>query len=146
MIVNEDAFTDNNLRKAGYESNPLDDGSLDDYQVFRVPMTSMTRARHRGDRGHQAAPRRQRTKNLFALGLVSWMYGRPTEPTIAWMEKKFAKKPGDPRRQPRRLPGRLQLRRDGRARWRSHYEVEPAPARRPATTATSTAPRRWRWG
>ena len=52
LIVNEDAFTDNNLRKAGYEQNPLDDGTLDGYQVFRVPMTSIaTRAPPRRSRG-----------------------------------------------------------------------------------------------
>ncbi len=93
VIVNEDGFTDNNLRKAGYESNPLEDGSLDDYQIFRVPMTSMTiRATEGID---EITPRdAARCKNLFALGLVSWMYGRPTEPTVDWIEKKFAGTPG----------------------------------------------------
>jgi 2-oxoglutarate/2-oxoacid ferredoxin oxidoreductase subunit alpha len=89
IIVNEDGFTDHNLRKAGYEANPLDDDSLDDYQVFRVPMTSMTvRATEEieGVTSRDAA----RSKNLFALGLVSWMYGRPTEPTVKWIEQKFA--------------------------------------------------------
>jgi 2-oxoglutarate ferredoxin oxidoreductase subunit alpha len=89
IIVNEDGFTDHNLRKAGYEQNPLDDGSLDDYQVFRVPMTSMTvRATEEieGVSSRDAA----RSKNLFALGLVSWMYGRPTEPTVKWIEQKFS--------------------------------------------------------
>jgi 2-oxoglutarate/2-oxoacid ferredoxin oxidoreductase subunit alpha len=90
ILVNEDGFTDHNLRKAGYEANPLEDGSLDDYQVFRVPMTSMTvRATEEieGVTSRDAA----RSKNLFALGLVSWMYGRPTEPTVKWVEQKFAK-------------------------------------------------------
>ena len=92
MIVNEDGFSDHNLRKAGYESNPLDDGSLDDYQLFRVPMTSMT---VRATEGIDEITARDaaRSKNLFALGLVSWMYGRPTEPTVAWIEKKFADTP-----------------------------------------------------
>ena len=92
VIVNEDGFTDPNLRKAGYESNPLEDGALDDYQLFRVPMTSMTvRATEEieGISSRDAA----RCKNLFALGLVSWMYGRPTEPSVHWVEKKFADKP-----------------------------------------------------
>ena len=92
VIVNEDGFTEHNLRKAGYESNPLEDGSLDDYQIFRVPMTSMT---VRATEGIDEITARDaaRSKNLFALGLVSWMYGRPTEPTVAWVEKKFADMP-----------------------------------------------------
>ena len=92
VIVNEDGFTDHNVRKAGYESNPLEDGSLDDYQIFRVPMTSMTVRATEGidDITARDAARR---KNVFALGLVSWTYGRPTEPTVAWIEKKFADMP-----------------------------------------------------
>src|ERR671910_2239934 len=92
VIVNEDGFSEHNLRKAGYESNPLEDGSLDDYQLFRVPMTSMT---VRATEGIDEITARDaaRSKNLFALGLVSWMYGRPTEPTVDWIEKKFADAP-----------------------------------------------------
>jgi 2-oxoglutarate ferredoxin oxidoreductase subunit alpha len=92
VVVNEDAFTKHNVQKAGYESDPLDDGSLDDFQVFRVPMTSMTvRATEdvEGITSRDAA----RSKNLFALGLVSWLYGRPTAPTIEWIEAKFADTP-----------------------------------------------------
>jgi len=92
VIVNEDGFTDHNLRKAGYEANPLEDGSLDDYQIFRVPMTSMTVRATDGIEGISARDA-ARCKNVFALGLVSWMYGRPTEPTVAWIEKKFADAP-----------------------------------------------------
>jgi 2-oxoglutarate ferredoxin oxidoreductase subunit alpha len=89
IIVNEDGFSDHNLKKAGYESNPLDDESLDGYQVFRVPMTSMTVRATEGIDGITSRDA-SRSKNLFALGLVSWMYGRPTEPTVDWVEKKFA--------------------------------------------------------
>jgi 2-oxoglutarate/2-oxoacid ferredoxin oxidoreductase subunit alpha len=92
VIVNEDAFTDNNLRKAGYEVNPLDDGSLDGYQLFRVPMTSMTTRATEDIEGLKPAEA-QRTKNIFALGLVSWLYGRPVESSLTWLETKFAKKP-----------------------------------------------------
>ena len=92
VIVNEDAFNPNNLRKAGYESNPLEDHTLDRYQVIRVPMTSLTVASTDGIDGVSAAEA-ARAKNLFALGLVSWMYGRPTEGTLAWLEEKFAAKP-----------------------------------------------------
>src|SRR5947209_5459078 len=91
IIANEDAFLDRNLEKAGYGSNPLEDGSLDAYQVFRVPMTSITlRATESIDVSKKQA---EQAKNMFALGLVSWMYGRPTDVTLKWLEKKFAGKP-----------------------------------------------------
>jgi 2-oxoglutarate/2-oxoacid ferredoxin oxidoreductase subunit alpha len=91
VIANEDAFVDRNLEKAGYASNPLDDGSLDAYQVYRVPMTSITlRATEGIDVSKKQA---EQAKNMFALGLVSWMYGRPTDVTVTWLEKKFAGKP-----------------------------------------------------
>jgi 2-oxoglutarate ferredoxin oxidoreductase subunit alpha len=92
VIANEDGFTKGNLGKARYDSNPLEDGSLESYQLFRVPMTSMTvRATDGIDQisSRDAA----RSKNFFALGLVSWMYGRPTDPTVRWIEKKFESKP-----------------------------------------------------
>ncbi len=92
LILNEDAFTKGNLAKAGYEENPLDDGSLDGYQLFRVPMTTLTTRATEGIEGLKPAEA-QRTKNVFALGLISWMYGRPTESTISWLETKFAKRP-----------------------------------------------------
>ena len=92
LIVNEDAFTAANLRKAGYAENPLEDGSVDDYQVFKVPMTTLTTRATDGIEDLKPAEA-QRTKNLFALGLISWMYGRPGDATIAWLETKFAKKP-----------------------------------------------------
>ncbi len=89
VIVNEDGFTDANLRKASYAANPLDDGTLAQYQVFRVPMTSMTVRATEGIDGITSRDA-ARSKNFFALGLVSWMYNRPTEPTIKWIEEKFA--------------------------------------------------------
>jgi 2-oxoglutarate ferredoxin oxidoreductase subunit alpha len=93
LILNEDAFTVNNLRKAGYgETDPLEDGTLEDYQVLAVPMTTLSSRATEGIEGLRPADA-QRTKNLFALGLISWMYARPTEDTIIWLEDKFAKKP-----------------------------------------------------
>jgi 2-oxoglutarate ferredoxin oxidoreductase subunit alpha len=92
VIVNEDGFTKPNLRKAAYEENPLDDGTLEDYSVLRVPMTSMT---VRATEGIESLSSRDaaRSKNFFALGLVSWMYSRPTGPTVSWVEEKFADLP-----------------------------------------------------
>jgi len=91
IIVNEDAFTPRNLERAGFASDPLTDGTLDGYQVYRVPMTSMTlRATEHLPISKKEA---ERSKNMFALGLLSWMYGRPTDVTLAWLERKFAGKP-----------------------------------------------------
>ena len=91
LIVNSDAFDDRNLEKVGYSANPLDDRSLEGYQIYKVPMTTMTigAVKDTGVNKKEA----ERSKNMFALGLISWMYSRPLEPTIAWLEKKFAKKP-----------------------------------------------------
>ena len=77
-------------RRPGYESNPLEDGSLNAFRVHRVPMNTLTPARRRGDGGASRRATRGRAKNLFALGLLSWLYGRPTEVTERWIEQKFA--------------------------------------------------------
>ncbi|HEV2755520.1 MAG TPA: 2-oxoacid:acceptor oxidoreductase subunit alpha [Actinomycetota bacterium] len=91
LIVNSDAFEDRSLEKVGYSKNPLTDGSLDGYQVVQIPMTSMTIAatKESGVSKKEA----DRSKNMLALGVICWMYSRPLEPTVAWLEKKFAKKP-----------------------------------------------------
>ncbi|MGA0886092.1 MAG: 2-oxoacid:acceptor oxidoreductase subunit alpha [Ilumatobacteraceae bacterium] len=89
LIVNTDAFDERNLEKAEYASNPLEDGTVTNYRVLRVPMTTLTKdacAPH-GVKTRDA----ERSKNFFALGLVSFMYSRPTEPTIEWIAEKFAK-------------------------------------------------------
>ena len=92
LIVNRDAFNERNLRKAGYGENPLEDGSLDGYKVHAIPLTSMTVEALKGIEG--VTPREaERSKNFFALGLMSWLYGRPVEGTIGFIERKFAKRP-----------------------------------------------------
>ncbi|HEX2040307.1 MAG TPA: 2-oxoacid:acceptor oxidoreductase subunit alpha, partial [Acidimicrobiales bacterium] len=91
VIVNVDAFEERSLAKAGYDANPLEDGSLAAYTVYEVPMTSLTLE---ATKPTGAKPRdAERSKNFFALGLVSWMYTRPVEPTIEWIEQRFADKP-----------------------------------------------------
>ncbi len=92
IIVNEDAFSKRNLDKAGYESDPLEDGSLSAFRVHRVPMTTLTT---RAVEGIDEASTRDagRAKNFFALGLLSWLYGRPTEVTRRWIEQKFGRRP-----------------------------------------------------
>jgi 2-oxoglutarate ferredoxin oxidoreductase subunit alpha len=92
IIVNEDAFTKRNLEKAGYSANPLEDASLSAYRLHRIPMTSLTT---KAVEGIEDASTRDagRAKNLFALGVLSWLYGRPTDVTKRWMEQKFGRKP-----------------------------------------------------
>ena len=92
LIVNEDAFTEGNLKKAGYKANPLEDDSVEGWQVYKVKMTTMTVEATKGIEGITKKDA-ERAKNMFALGLVSWMYTRPTEPTIEWINKRFAKLP-----------------------------------------------------
>ena len=90
LIVNTAAYDKRNLDKAGYPSNPLDDASLGErYRLHKVDMSALT---------HEAikdlplnTKEKDRTKNFFALGLVSWIYTRPLEPTLDWISKKFAK-------------------------------------------------------
>ncbi|MBA3349728.1 MAG: 2-oxoacid:acceptor oxidoreductase family protein, partial [Actinobacteria bacterium] len=90
LILNTDSFDKRNLEKAGFSSNPLDDGTLDGYQVYKIPMTSMTVDSVKGSGASKKEG--ERSKNMFALGVLSWMYSRPLEPTIEYLEKKFAKK------------------------------------------------------
>ncbi|MBV8735326.1 MAG: 2-oxoacid:acceptor oxidoreductase subunit alpha [Solirubrobacterales bacterium] len=92
IIANEDAFSKRNLEKAGYGSNPLEDDSLRNYRVHRIPMTTLTT---RAVEGVEGASTRDasRAKNLFALGVLSWLYGRPTDVTERWIGQKFRSKP-----------------------------------------------------
>jgi 2-oxoglutarate ferredoxin oxidoreductase subunit alpha len=88
LLLNEDAFEQRNLDKAGYDANPVEDGSLSAYRIVQVPMTSITleSTKELGVKPRDA----ERSKNFFALGLLSWMYTRPTDPVVQWIEKKFA--------------------------------------------------------
>ena len=91
LIVNTDEFTKRNLEKVGYGANPLEDGSLDQYAVHDIALTSMTlEALANFDVSKKEA---ERAKNMFALGLLCWLYSRPTEGTLEFLRSKFAKKP-----------------------------------------------------
>src|SRR6266581_3384234 len=93
LIVNSDAFNERNLQKAGYAANPLEDGSLDEFQVHSVPLTTLTVGALKEVEG-VTSREAERSKNMFALGLMSWLYGRPIEPSIHFLEAKFgAKRP-----------------------------------------------------
>jgi 2-oxoglutarate ferredoxin oxidoreductase subunit alpha len=91
LIVNRDAFLVGELEKAGYEQDPLQDGSLAGYRLLAVPMTTLNRA---AVVDLKLTPREaDRCKNFFALGLVYWLYERPLEPTLQWIKSKFAQNP-----------------------------------------------------
>ena len=91
LIVNTDAFTTGDLHKAGYKSNPLEDGSLKGYKIYRIPINKLNRE---AVSQVKLSPREaDRCKNFFALGLVYWLYERPLEPTLRWIRDKFAKNP-----------------------------------------------------
>src|SRR5437764_11071494 len=92
LVVDADAFTERNLQKAGYAANPLEDGSLDSHEVHAIPLTSMTIEALKEIEGITKREA-ERAKNMFALGLMSWLYGRPTENTIEFLRAKFAKRP-----------------------------------------------------
>jgi 2-oxoglutarate ferredoxin oxidoreductase subunit alpha len=91
ILVNENAFTERNLERAGYDENPLEDGRLGDYQVIPIELTRLTRT------ALEDAPLKQdekdRAKNMFALGLAAWLYSRPLAPAIRWIRDKFEDQP-----------------------------------------------------
>jgi 2-oxoglutarate/2-oxoacid ferredoxin oxidoreductase subunit alpha len=91
IIANTDEFTKRNLGKVGYAANPLEDGSLDAYQVHAIPITSVTvKALEDFDISRKDA---ERAKNMFSLGLLSWLYNRPVEGTMKFLDSKFGSKP-----------------------------------------------------
>ncbi|MCF6223178.1 MAG: 2-oxoacid:acceptor oxidoreductase subunit alpha [Flavobacteriaceae bacterium] len=91
LIVDTDAFTKKNLQKAEYESNPLEDGSMDNYRVIEVSMTSLTKETLKGLSLDNKSI--TRSKNMFALGMVYWMYDREMSHTLDFFNKKFKYKP-----------------------------------------------------
>ena len=91
LIVNQDTFTDNNLKKAGYLQNPLDDDSLRNYRVYPVNITKLNQKAVESE--GLAFKQVDLTKNFFALGLISWLFDRPLTPTIEWIEEKFKHRP-----------------------------------------------------
>lgn len=90
LIINEDAFNEGNLQKAGYKSNPIDDPGVKRYQLFRISMDKLCAeaCKDTGLNGRAIA----RCKNFFALGLVYWLFNRSMEPTVRWIEQKFSTK------------------------------------------------------
>lgn len=91
VLVNADAFTENNISKAGYKENPLTTGELDKYRVLKVPVTSQTQAALA--ELELDSKSKDKCKNFYALGVTYFLYGRSLEPTIKWIEDKFKNKP-----------------------------------------------------
>jgi 2-oxoglutarate ferredoxin oxidoreductase subunit alpha len=93
LIVNSDAFGASDLHKAGYKENPLEDGSLKDYRLFRIPINTLNREAVAQIEPRLSPREADRCKNFFALGLVYWLYERPLDSTQRWIQDKFGKNP-----------------------------------------------------
>ena len=91
LIVNSDAFTQSNLNKAAYASNPLTDGSLKAYTTFEIPISSLNERSLDGL--DMTSKQKDLTKNFFALGIMFWLYERSMDPTLAWVDSKFSARP-----------------------------------------------------
>ena len=92
IIVNTDNFTRNNLKKAGYDISPLEDDSLQSYEVHEVPLTSLNREALKDIEGLSTKDK-DRCQNFFALGLTFWLFDRPLRVSMEWLKQKFAKRP-----------------------------------------------------
>ncbi|MEM8960261.1 MAG: 2-oxoacid:acceptor oxidoreductase subunit alpha [Acidobacteriota bacterium] len=124
VIVNTSEFNKRAFKKAHYDSDPLEDGSLDGYRVVEVELTKLTReALGDFDIGNRA---KDRCKNFFALGMVYWLFSRPLDSTIEWLEKKFAKKPDIAAANVKALKSGWNYC-DIVGAFQVRYEIEPAP-------------------
>lgn len=92
VIVNTDSFTQTNFRKANLPTDPLEDGTLDGYEVHKFPLTTLNRTALADFSDQMSSKEIDRSKNFFALGLIFWMFDRPLETTMAWIDSKFGKK------------------------------------------------------
>src|SRR5207249_11466567 len=91
LVVDTGAFSERNLTKAGFKANPLDDGSLAPYQVLKLDITKLTLDAVKDSGLHTREA--HRCRNMWALGLMLWMYGRDRDATLAWLKQKFAGRP-----------------------------------------------------
>ena len=124
VILNRNEFNARNLKKARYEADPRDDGSLEGYRVFEVELTKLTRAAlEEIDLDNRS---RDRCKNFFALGMVYWMYSRPLDHTVAWLRRKFARRPEIAEANVKALTAGWNYC-DITGAFQTRYEVEPAP-------------------
>ena len=91
IIANTDEFNDRNLKKAGYEVNPLEDDSLEGYRLYSVDITTMTRRTL--ETSDLDVKTKDRCKNFFALGMIYWLFSRPLENSVTWLRQKFRSRP-----------------------------------------------------
>ena len=124
VIANTDEFGERNLTKAGYAVNPLEDGSLDSFRVFAVPIATLTKRALEGSGLDNKTA--ERSKNMFALGMCYWLFSRPLENTAAFLQKQFAKKP-------ELADGNVRVLKAGwnycdiTELFHTRYEIDPAP-------------------
>jgi 2-oxoglutarate/2-oxoacid ferredoxin oxidoreductase subunit alpha len=124
VIVNTDDFNDRNLAKAGYAANPLEDGSLDGYRLFKVDLTTLTRRTLEGSGLDTKS--QDRCKNFFALGMVYWLFSRSLDATVDWLERKFKKRPDLADANVKVLKAGYHYS-DTTEIFQARYEVAPAP-------------------
>ncbi|HSK94736.1 MAG TPA: 2-oxoacid:acceptor oxidoreductase subunit alpha [Candidatus Angelobacter sp.] len=123
LIVNSDAFTQNNLNKAAYASNPLTDGSLKGYTVFEIPISTLNERSLDGL--DMTSKQKDLTKNFFALGIMFWLYERSMEPTLAWIDQKFSARPVIAEANKRALKAGYAFG-ETTELFHTHYRVKPA--------------------
>jgi 2-oxoglutarate ferredoxin oxidoreductase subunit alpha len=123
LIVNSDAFTQSNLNKAAYPSNPLTDGSLSAFTVFEVPISTLNERSLEGL--EMTSKQKDLTKNFFALGMMFWLYERSMEPTIHWIDSKFSARPVIAEANKRALKAGYAFGETTEA-FHTHYRVRPA--------------------
>ncbi len=126
LIVDTDAFDARNLKKAGYEQSPLEDGSLAQFRLFAVPLTSLAEKSLREVEGLTIKEKR-RNKNIFALGMTYWLFSRPLDNTIKWLTQKYAKKPQHVEATTTALRAGYAYC-DASEEFQVRYEVPPAPS------------------
>jgi 2-oxoglutarate ferredoxin oxidoreductase subunit alpha len=123
LIVNSDAFTQQNLNKAAYASNPLTDGSLKAFTVFEIPISTLNERSLDGL--DMTSKQKDLTKNFFALGLMFWLYERSMDPTIAWIDAKFGGRPVIAEANKRALKAGYAFG-ETTELFHTHYRVKPA--------------------
>jgi 2-oxoglutarate ferredoxin oxidoreductase subunit alpha len=142
IIANEDGFNEKNLKLAGYEQNPLKDGSLEKYQVHVVDITKLTsNALADMNLSNKVV---ERSKNFFALGMMYWLFSRPIEPTINWIKEKFNKTPELIEANTRVLKAGFAFGETTEI-FASRYEVKPAPLK-PGRYRSITGNEATAWG
>ena len=123
LIVNSDAFTQANLNKAAYTSNPLTDGSLKAYATFEIPITTLNERSLDGL--EMTSKQKDLTKNFFALGIMFWLYERSMDPTIDWIDAKFGARPVIAEANKRALKAGYAFG-ETTELFHTHYRVKPA--------------------